>query len=821
MSNNEVPKNRVLPPKEASNFRSALKLYESKQYKKALKTAEGVLKKHPEHGETLAVKGLVLYFMGKKDEGYESIKKGLDNDPTSYVCWHIIGIYYRQEKNYDEATKAYTKACQYDPENVNILRDLANLQVQTRQYKSLVPARTRLLKDKPGFRINWTSLALAHYFNKDYATSEKTLSSFEELLKEPLPKSDVENSEVTLFKNRVIYESGDVERALTHLEEISDKVLDQLSVSEYRAKYLLELKRFKEAEREYRALIKRNPECVSYYYALEDALQISRENLALRQLLYTRLAEKYPKSDTPRSIPLYFLVGEEFKKAVTAYLKHYLARGVPSTFVMMKPLYKDPERKQIIHEVITEMYESLLKEAADPSRTVWTIYFIAQHETYLGDHDKALEYIDQAIDHTPTLVELYMTKAKILKHMGDLESAWKAMETSRELDLQDRFVNTKAAKYMLRAGEIDRATDIISLFTRNDNNGKGVQDLHDMQGLWFLLEQAEAYSRAGDLGLALKRFHAVFNVFHEFKTDQFDFNIYCPRRGTVRSYLDMMDWGDRLANDRQYVRAVKGAVNIYVHLDEQRKRQEQHLNGDHLSNGGESADKKAQRKAKRDRAKELKKEEEEKENSSNNNDPDPLGKKLLKSEEPLTEAFNIWKPIGDDARYTENITGLKLGFELYLRQAKYVLAVQTLVKAKKAGAPQHWCVAGSIRTRHYLSSDESTPAALKAVPLKLLPTIAPEGSIAEDNLDEYADKFVITYDDAESILSWTQAKLDLNNGELTSVIEETLLTRLLTYSIIDFDTIREAYRILQDLGSTRVEEFQTLVKKKFPRATRF
>lgn len=817
MSANDVPKNRVLPPKEASNFRSALKLYESKQYKKALKTAEGVLKKHPDHGETLTVKGLVLYFMGKKEEGYESIKKGLDNDPTSYVCWHIMGIYYRQEKNYEEATKAYTKACQYDPENTNILRDLANLQVQTRQFKSLIPARTRLLKDKPGFRINWTSLALAHYFNKDYATAEKTLTSFEELLKEPLPKTDVENSEVTLFKNKVIYESGDVERALEHLESIADKVLDELSVCEYRAKYLLDLKRYKEAEREYRALIKRNPECVGYYKGLEAALQLSEDNLALRQVLYTRLAEKYPKSDAPKSIPLGFLQGEEFRKAITAYLRHYLTKGVPSTFVMVKPLYNDPQKKQIIHEVITGMYESLLKDATDPAQAVWTMYFIAQHATYLGNHEEAFDHINKAIEHTPTLVELHMIKAKILKHMGDLDAAWRAMDVARELDLQDRFVNTKAAKYMLRAGEIERAIDTISLFTRNDSSGKGVQDLHDMQGLWFLSEQAEAYSRAGNWGMALKRFHAIFKVFHEFKTDQFDFNIYCPRRGTVRSYLDMMDWGDHLATDKHYLRAVAGASDIYIHLHQQNKaeQQQQESNGTNGDGLDESEKKKALRKAKRDRAKELKKEEEEKKHSSGN-DQDPFGKQLLATEDPLSDAFNAWKPVGDDSKSAEIPQALKTGFDLYLYQAKYVLAVQMLVKAKKTGAAAHWITSAAVRIRHALSTDETTPAALKAVPLKLLPTVANLGNIVEDSLNDYADKHIPT-EDAASLISWAHAKQALGASEKT-ILDG--IVKMFDKPTITFEDARNAYNFLSS-SSYHLDLFKSSLIQKFPRATGF
>ena len=56
------------------------------------------------------------------------------------------------------------------------------------------------------------------------------------------------------------------------------------------------------------------------------------------------------------------------------------------------------------------------EELAEPATTMlWLQYYLAQHYDYLGDTTKAFEYINQAICDTPTLVELYMFKAKILK----------------------------------------------------------------------------------------------------------------------------------------------------------------------------------------------------------------------------------------------------------------------------------------------------------------------------------------------------------------------------------------------------------------------
>jgi tetratricopeptide (TPR) repeat protein len=75
-----APERIVLPAKEAALFRDIVKEYDLKQYKKAIKAADGVLKKFPAHGETLAMKGLTLNAMGKKEEAYDLAKQGLKLD---------------------------------------------------------------------------------------------------------------------------------------------------------------------------------------------------------------------------------------------------------------------------------------------------------------------------------------------------------------------------------------------------------------------------------------------------------------------------------------------------------------------------------------------------------------------------------------------------------------------------------------------------------------------------------------------------------------------------------------------------------------------
>lgn len=61
--NPQAGQGRPLPKKESDLFKNVVKFYESKQYKKGLKNADTILKRYPNHGETLCMKGLIVNAM--------------------------------------------------------------------------------------------------------------------------------------------------------------------------------------------------------------------------------------------------------------------------------------------------------------------------------------------------------------------------------------------------------------------------------------------------------------------------------------------------------------------------------------------------------------------------------------------------------------------------------------------------------------------------------------------------------------------------------------------------------------------------------------
>jgi tetratricopeptide (TPR) repeat protein len=638
-----------LPPKQNGTFKKILKCYDYKQYKMGLKLAKQILN-NPEtanHGETMAMKGLILNCMGKKEEADLFVRKGLRADLTSHVCWHVYGLLQRSEHKYDEAIKCYRNALKYDPDNITILRDLSLLQIQMRDLNGFRDTRYRLFMLRPGARVSWISFAVAYHLLGDYTTASKILDEWRVAEKEqreskPTPEADktssiYEQSELFLYQVMILTEASKYKEALDLLNKHSSHICDRLAVLESKVELLLALGRNAEASKIIQEqLIARNQENILYYQQLEQALKLDTKDEVNRLMLYQNMQLKYPRSQVPFKIPLQFVnTPERFKPLVDAYLRKAIKKCLPSLFRNLKPVYdkeydrlviesnekyikqekqksdsnnkgpncngndlsfiestnnsaearrirssvfKDhgvPTKLKIIEEILLS-YERNLNEFMDfdenPSKgdrenktlVLWVYYYLAQHYDYLGKYDEALEYVKKAIEHTPTLIELLTLKGKIYKHLNELDKAVEQVNEAQRLDTADRYLNSKCAKYLLRANKISQAEEMCSKFTRV---GVSVtENLNEMQCMWFQLETARAHYRMRNYGLALKKCYEIDAFFSEVTEDQFDFHTYCMRKATLRAYIRLLRVEDVLRSHKFFFDAAEIAINIYLKL---------------------------------------------------------------------------------------------------------------------------------------------------------------------------------------------------------------------------------------------------------------
>uniref|UniRef100_A0A3Q4N137 N-alpha-acetyltransferase 15, NatA auxiliary subunit n=1 Tax=Neolamprologus brichardi TaxID=32507 RepID=A0A3Q4N137_NEOBR len=390
--------------------------------------------KFAEHGETLAMKGLTLNCLGKKEEAYDLVRRGLRNDLKSHVCWHVYGLLQRSDKKYDEAIKCYRNALKWDKDNLQILRDLSLLQIQMRDLEGYRETRYQLLQLRPAQRASWIGYAIAYHLLEDYEMAAKIIEEFRKTQQTSPDKVDYEYSELLLYQNQVLREAGLHKEALEHLSNYEKQICDKLAVEETRGELLLKLERLDEATEVYRRLLERNPENWSYYHGLEKALKPS--TVEERYKIFEEAWEKFPKGLVPRRLPLNFLSEE-------------LVVGYETSLKSCRMFNQNDDGKE-----------------EPPTTLLWVQYFLAQHYDMIGQQTLALEYINAAIESTPTLIELFLIKAKIYKHAGNIKEAAQWMDEAQALDTADRFINSKCAKYMLKATMIKEAEEMCSKFTR-------------------------------------------------------------------------------------------------------------------------------------------------------------------------------------------------------------------------------------------------------------------------------------------------------------------------------------------------------------------
>uniref|UniRef100_A0A7E4VXR6 TPR_REGION domain-containing protein n=1 Tax=Panagrellus redivivus TaxID=6233 RepID=A0A7E4VXR6_PANRE len=682
---------QLLPPKELSLFKKCVKLYEQKQHKGSLRCIKQILSNpnFAEHGETLSMKSLILDVTGHHAEAVELSRKALQHDVKSHVCWHIFGMIMRSDRKYGESLKALKMALARSPENPQILRDLALVQAHIRDFQGFQLTRYALLRMKPNNRQAWMGFIVAAYLAKDYDTALKGIAEY----RKPLLSSG-DNSpelfEVLQFEIRVLEERGDLEAARDKAIHPVTRFLDQTLVHETRGRLYRKLNQLNSAAAEYEKLIARNSEKAEYYQQYEQCRGLDKPGKEAERLkLYDDVAARVRKSLHPHVAPLSFTTGDEFRRRLATFVVNNLRTGLPSLFQTLRPLYSDAEKVNIIAHLLAVFVDRLEKGqsldgsdlAENPTTVMWTYYFIAHHFDEIKNYDEAEKFIEKAVAHSPTVVELYLSKARILKHRGDMNDAMEVMREAHDLDTADRYTNCKLVKYLMRCGKFEEAITYAGRFTKEASDP--LTSLVDMQSLWIEIELAYSLHQRGLYASSLKVCHEIENQFNGFYEDQYDFHSYCMRKATICGYADLINTTNKIRNHRAYIRAAKLATRIYLDLVGNKlvdKNAKDAAGNDHKNES--TAEKKARRKA--NKAKALQKTTEEKKE-----DPvkdalkfkidEEACEKFLKPADPIKNALEFLSPLLDlDVNDREFYS---IAFELYEHLNKPLILTKIVSKA--------------------------------------------------------------------------------------------------------------------------------------------
>ncbi|CAD8097828.1 unnamed protein product [Paramecium primaurelia] len=550
-------KQTELNTKQNNEFKSLMRLLEAKDYKKGLKHSEKLLEQVPDNQEVVSLKAIFMYYNEEREAGlalaYQAVLKNLASD----FCWHIYGLIQKAEKNYIQAVKCFIQAINKGEENLQLIRDTANLSIHIRDFEGNSWLRQKLLNSKPGMVVNWIAFIFSQHLVSNYASAFNAIKLTEDVIKKDTqnPIKKVEINEFKLYQIQLAIEAKDFQRAKQYLHDFKNDITDLVSFYELEYDFYIKIGDNVNAIQSVKQLLELQPQNWKYYQMLQKADPQVDLSIYDNTLVKGRLLAQKEK--------------ESFQNSFLQFIDPFFQKSLPSLFREIKHLYTDPNKI----EIMKTSFETYLNKS--PIEQLWAMMLLSQHFYQIKDYNKSLEFINQAIEHTTTLPELYLIKAKVLKKLQQFKEAYEQADRARQLDLADRYLNNQTIKYALQANMIVLSQDLLSLFLKDGS------DPYELQMIWFELNIGRTLLRLNYLGPALQQFNLIFKQFQEMCDDQLDFYQYSIRRYTLRSLLQMIDAIDKRYDTKYFIQSaglmIEGLERLKLKVQEQKKLEQKKL----------------------------------------------------------------------------------------------------------------------------------------------------------------------------------------------------------------------------------------------------
>jgi peptide alpha-N-acetyltransferase len=566
-------------------FQMALKEFDAKRYEKVEKLCDRMISKNPKDDQALALKGLNYYFLQKPELGEQILKQALKANFKSPVAWHFYAIFHKEKGNYSQAMKSYNKALNFAPTNFNIIRDLSYMQLYLRQLDSFVQTCKLGVENKPGMLINWVTLAFSYSLVKDYKSALAALNSVEKLGKETLKKNDIH--ELKLFNAMIQSKDKKYEEAMNYLIHFKSDLIDKPMVYDMIIQNAIKAKKYNIGLDYCTKALNLNPDNINlilYYFIMKinqndfqpktynDLLNIQENYKYLKdmtEVLY-ELKNNYPKSKIIKNLELSFSQNEEFEKKFENYFITQLEITIPSIFINIQFIYKlQPHKIKIIQKIL-DKYNANIKSSSKindnldlPIHVAWVYFYEAQHYLFLSELEEAINYINVAIDITPSVIEFYMVAAKIFKHSYMIDNYILAYDKARMLDVGDRYLNAKTAKIYLRSGDIEKNSELMKEFVSDPLTEENIKFT---ETLWYLNECGGAFLIKKNIIRSHYCFRNVINVFLAIIKDQVDFYNFCLRRNMLKDLYHTIVFLNGIAKNKYVIQALIKIDIIYNYL---------------------------------------------------------------------------------------------------------------------------------------------------------------------------------------------------------------------------------------------------------------
>lgn len=290
----------------------------------------------PDHPDTMSMHAIFLFHTGEEDKGLAEAKSAVfKSKMKSQMCWHTYGMLLHQKRDYHEAIKCYQFALKTDPNNLQIMRDVALMQIQIRDHVGHTHSRFEMLKQKPNLIQNWLSYCMANHMKGEFADVLKCLTSIDTLLLNVTLRPP-EVSSYMIYRCLVFDHADKPEEFYAELQKNNSKILDRVVYRELLVRACTKLNKADEAVEAMESLVKEFPDNEDYLKQYLEMLKVAPEKAGA---FYKDMTEKYKSKVAQLRYLSYLHDKQQFKDEFVNFVGPYYKKNIISLFREVRELY--------------------------------------------------------------------------------------------------------------------------------------------------------------------------------------------------------------------------------------------------------------------------------------------------------------------------------------------------------------------------------------------------------------------------------------------------------------------------------------------------
>ena len=383
---------------------------------------------------------IAIFFISNPSPIIAQITTGLSH--THAYAYFMEAIIEKARGNFDMAEKALKEALKREPNEVYILKELAEVAIHRNNLEEATHWAKEVLSLAPD-DVD-TMILLARIYMQ-----EKKVPQAIELLERVLEK-DPGNRQALFYLGNLYMEIKDYAKAIETLERSSKhQSPGSFMIHYYLGRLYLDSKKLDKAEMHFKKAIELNMDVASAYYGLA---QVYKEK-------------------------------KEVANAISAY-KAYLSRrpsDLKARDELIQLLIKDKRKKEAIHEI----EEFIQKGGQDPRVGLRAAgYFID-----LGDYNGALEVIERLQQFYPASPQLHFYKAIAYEGLGKFDKAVAEYETIGPNDPVFILARLRISRILRGKKEYDKALKVLKEVVDNKNIPHKTQLNEVLLDMALLLDQ--------------------------------------------------------------------------------------------------------------------------------------------------------------------------------------------------------------------------------------------------------------------------------------------------------------------------------------------